>query len=396
MGTEQTYDAIVVGAGPAGSILAQQLAAGGARVLLLEKAHLPRYKTCGGGLTMKGVEQLPFDVSGAVEKVATGGILTYHGRELARADLPKPVAWLVMRDRFDQLLAEQAARAGVELVEGAPVRSVQQDTHGVTVMAGRERYRARLLAGADGVNSVVARATGLLRERQMGTAIEQEVAVPDSALRTQGALATFDFGALPGGYGWIFPKREHLSVGVFQAAPGKAPHLREHLATFIAGQPVLKDLKVLHSQGHHIPLGGIPVPLHQGRILMLGDAANLADPWLGEGIYYAIRSARIAAPHLLAALDGHVPDLSGYTQEVQGELVRDFRHARYIAAVLYRAPGFASALLARVPALQLAVFDQIRGDRTIRGLNYWIVQHLPQVLGRFLFLRKKEMQRSRP
>ncbi len=379
------YDVIVAGAGPAGSVLSHQLASAGARVLLLEKARLPRYKTCGGGLTIKGVEQLPFDVSAAIETVATGGTLSYRGKEMARADLPKPAAWLVMRDRFDQLLAEQAVEAGAELMEGMAVSDAEQDESGVTVTAGRERFRTRLLAAADGVNSVAARAAGLLPDRQVGTAIEQEVAVPDAAMQAQGAYATFDFGAIPAGYGWIFPKRDHFSVGVFQAAPGKALHLREHLAQFIAGQPLLKDFKVLHSQGHRIPLGGQPAPLHNGRILALGDAANLADPWLGEGIYYAIRSARIAAPHVLAALDDGSLDLSGYTHMVAKEILPEFQHARYIAAVLYRFPAVASALLARVPALQQAVFNAVRGDMSIRGLNYWMVRHAPQILGRCLF-----------
>ncbi len=378
------YDVIVAGAGPAGSVVAFQLASAGARVLLLEKARLPRYKTCGGGLTIKGVHQLPFDASSAIEAVATGGVLSYRGRELARAELPKPAAWLVMRDRFDQLLAEQSALAGVELVEGAAVSAVEQDDSGVTVQAGRDKFRARLLAGADGVNSVVARAAGLLTMREVGTAIEQEVAVPDAAIRAQGNFATFDFGALPRGYGWIFPKRDHLSVGVFQATPGKTPHLRDDLARFIAGQPLLKGLKVLHSQGHRIPLGGQRVPLHNGRILVLGDAANLADPWLGEGIFYAIRSARIAAPIMLAALEAPTLDLSDYTQQIQREIVRDFRYARFIAAILYRVPGPTSGLLARVPEMQQAVFDTVRGDLSIRELNYWILEHVPQILARLV------------
>ncbi len=376
------YDVIVIGAGPAGSVLAHQLASAGARVLQLEKARLPRYKTCGGGVTIKGVEQLPFDASAAIETVATGGTLSYGGKELARANLPKPAAWLVMRDRFDQLLAEQAVGAGVELMQGIAVSAVEQDDTGVTVTAGRERFRARLLAAADGVNSLAVRAAGLLPERQVGTAIEQEVVVPDAAMQAQGAYVTFDFGAIPGGYGWVFPKREHLSVGVFQAAPGKAPHLRDHLEQFIAGQPLLNDLKVLHSQGHRIPLGGQRALLHNRRILAVGDAANLADPWLGEGIYYAIRSARIAAPRMLTALDGGDLDLSGYTQQIWRELMPEFRHARYIAAILYRVPGLTSTLLGRVPALQQAVFDAVRGDISIRQLNYWIVRHVPQILAR--------------
>jgi len=297
--TGKTRDVIIVGAGPAGAVLAYLLARFGLDVLVLEKATLPRYKTCGGGVTLKTLQNLPFDAGPVYECQAVGGILSYAGRQLLKADLGWTVAWTVMRGRFDHFLIQQAVMAGATLVEDVAVEGVTLHDDRVVVHSAKGDYAARLLVGADGVNSGVARSLGLLPDRRVGVAVEAEVAVPPSGLEAQGAYATFDFGALPHGYGWIFPKQDHLSVGVFQAQPGKAAGLRQRLDQFIACQPALQGGQMLHFQGHPIPLGATRQPVDRGRALLVGDAANLADPWLGEGIYYAVLSARLAAPVML-------------------------------------------------------------------------------------------------
>jgi len=102
------YDVIIAGAGSAGSALAYLLTQHGIRVHLIEKARMPRYKTCGGGLTFKAIQNLPFDVSPTYELRAAGGIMAYAGREMIRLELERPIAWLIMRDKFDHYLVQQA------------------------------------------------------------------------------------------------------------------------------------------------------------------------------------------------------------------------------------------------------------------------------------------------
>ncbi len=374
------YDAIVVGAGPAGAVLGYELARRGLQVLILEKARLPRHKPCGGGLPLKTVRALPFDASPALDLEMAGGILTYGGQFLLRADVPHPFGWMVMRDRFDHFLALRAVEAGAGLADGVAVRSIAQGDGQVGVDTARGRFAARLLAGADGVNSVVARACGLLPRRQAGMAIEAEVAVPAAELQEQGPWATFDFGALPHGYGWVFPKSDHLSVGLFHARPGKVAGLKGHLERFMAGQPVLRDSRVLRRRGHLIPLGGRRDPLHSGRVLLVGDAANLADAWLGEGVYYAIVSARMAAEAIAAALTDGPSALAGYTARVHAEIVPQLRHARYMAGFVYRMPRFGSHLLRRSRRMQQVVFGAMRGDWTLREMNVALVRQLPRIL----------------
>ncbi|MEN6393831.1 MAG: geranylgeranyl reductase family protein, partial [Anaerolineaceae bacterium] len=381
------YDLIIVGAGPAGSVLGYLLAKNGFRVLILEKTQLPRYKTCGGGVTYKSVKNLPFDATSILDQQACDGIVAYQGTPLLKTTLKKSYAWLVMRDEFDYFLASKAQQAGAELIDSVPVEAIHQQIDGVVVQTSQGNFCGLFVAGADGVNSTVARSLNLLRRRQVGTALEAEVEVPPPALEQQGKFATFDFGAMPYGYGWIFPKRDHLSVGVFQAAPHKATHLRQSLQTFIKCQPVLSQSNPLRIRGHPIPLGGCCSTLHQDRVLLLGDAANLADPWLGEGIYYAIASARIAATVLEEQFAKDSADLSVYTQRVNSEIAQQLVYAKRIAKIVYRFPKFCSLVFSKSSHLQELVFDTIRGDLSYRALYRSLIQSMPGICWQVLSFR---------
>jgi geranylgeranyl reductase family protein len=390
-GLEQrkVHDVIVVGTGPAGAVLAFLLAKRGLDVLILERATLPRYKSCGGGLTWKAIQNLPFDVSAVFENKAVGGVVTYAGQQLLKVEVGWPVAWLVMRDQFDHYLVQQAIQAGARLVEGINVVDVEDRGDKVVVTTTEGELSAQLVAGADGVNSIVARSVGLMPEREVGVAVEAELAVSPASLEAQGAYATFDFGALPGGYGWIFPKRDHLSVGVFKAIPGKAIGLKKALEKFIASEAVLLNPRILHLQGHQIPLGGQTRTLHKGRILLVGDAANLADPWMGEGISYAVVSARLAAEQMYYALERNEIDLSGYTQLINASITPQLLSARLFAKVVYALPEMCSDLISKSPFMQQMVFDVIRGDRTFKEMTTALFLGMPRIVLETLLKREQ-------
>jgi len=312
--------------------------------------------------------------------MAVGGILSYAGRQLIKTDIPPPVGWLVMRDHFDHYLLQQAIQAGAHLYDGLAVTGVDKQGGEVTVRTPQGSFSARTVAGADGINSLVARSAGLLSWRDAGVAIEAELAVPPAALAAKGAYATFDFGGLQGGYGWIFPKRDHLSVRVFQARPGKALGIRKSLDRFIASQAILKENRPMRLQGHHIPLGGQATPLHQGRFLLVGDAANLVDPFLDKGITYAIASARMAADAIGLALEVGPMELDGYSAHVNAEIVRQFKYARHFTGLVYRLPGLCSIMLSRSRLIQEAVFSVLRGDLTFKQLERRLVWQFPRLL----------------
>jgi geranylgeranyl reductase family protein len=387
------WDVIVVGAGPSGAVLAYLLAKRGLQVLLLEKAAFPRYKTCGGGVTWKAMQNMPFDASPVYEHAASGGILSYKGRELLRAAQGWTIAWTAMRADFDYFLVQKAVQAGAQLKDGLAVKSIEQDELTVTVHSDQGDFQSRLLAGGDGVNSIVARSLGLLKDRPTGAGLEAELEVSSQAKQAQGAYASFDFGALPHGYGWIFPKRDHLSVGVFHASTHKVPDLRHALDHFIASQPVLRETKVLHIQGHRIPLGGNRDKLHQGRALLVGDAANLADAWIGEGIYYAILSARLAAEAMYAALRDDRPELSEYTRQVHRQITPLLVQARQFAEVVYLLPEVCSVMLGSSPWMQEVLFSALRGNRTYHHMIRDLVLGAPRIYAEMLVSLVRQVSR---
>lgn len=368
------YDSIIVGAGPAGAYSAYLLAEKGFRILLLDKAALPRYKTCGGGLPYKTISSVPFDLQPVLEVEAKGGRVAYQGRTALEVDFEKSYGWLVMRDRFDYFLVEQAVAAGAELATEARLLSLQLTAHQVVVETTRGSFAAQTLIGADGVNSLTARTLNMLPDRLTGVALEAEVEVPLSALLEQGPNVTFDFGALPKGYGWIFPKRDHLSVGVFQAYPGKAVDIRRRLGQYMEWVPLLKECKIARLHGHHIPLGDTPGNIHHDRVLLVGDAANLADAWIGEGIYYALQSARIASQVITTALSSGGMDLSAYSRRVQRLIGKQLAAAHGFARLVYWKPEIATKLLSRSHRLQQLLFSAIRGDLSLPEFSrrFWM------------------------
>lgn len=378
--SKNEYDVIIVGAGPAGSVLAYHIAARGLSVLIIEKSHLPRYKTCGGGLTSRALDNLPFDVAPTIEVKAQGGIFSYAGQYYRRIQTTKPVAWLMMRDRFDNYLTQKAVNVGAALHDGLTVKGYEDEGGLLTVNTPQGKYKSAMLVGADGVNSIISRVGGLLPNRKFGFGLEAELAVPPAALQEQGCYTTFDFGVIPNGYGWIFPKSDHLSVGVFHTKPGKVVGIRHSLDSFIAIYDTLKENQILNLRGHPIPLGGKRNILHTDRVLLVGDAANLADPWLGEGISYAIISAQLASEVIVEAFNNGSLDLSDYTNKVNTCIVQQFNYAHMIGNLVYWLPRLGVSWINRSEYIQKLVFDTIRGDINYNKLIERLVIGLPKIL----------------
>lgn len=374
------WDAIVVGAGPGGASAAYGLAKAGLRVLLLEKEKMPRYKPCGGGLTTKVRDILDFDFSPAIEQTITQSSIAY-GAERMRTNVG--VAWAVMRDKFDALLAERAACAGAELRDAQPVTQIAFDETGATVTTKSETLRAAFVVGADGVNGITRRAAGIPPHRRMGVALEAEMDAPTAALDAWRGTLHLDFGALAWGYAWIFPKAEHLSVGIGALMRGgHALDLNAELARYVAGESSLENTRTRFTRGHRVPLGGEFERYHAPRAVLVGDAAGVVDPFTAEGIYYAIRSGQIAADELLRAFQRGAFDLSGYTRRINTEINSDFRYAWALTQVFYRMPHLAYRILRKSVSVQNAVVDTENGKMSYRQMLFEGVKKLARSVGR--------------
>ena len=357
----ERFDAIVVGAGPAGSTAAFRLSRAGARVLLLDRERFPRDKPCGGGLTYRAVRQLPVSVDPVVEDTVRCFRLGFrYGRSFERRS-DEPIVLMTQRRRLDAHLAEQAAAAGADFRDGVRATALEAGEQDVTVRFGGSAASAPVAIGADGVNGLTARALGLTGHREHGVALEGNVAHAHAREDHRGR-ALVELGAVPGGYAWVFPKGDHVNVGV-GGWESEGPRLRAHLERACAayGLPAAQLESV---RGYRLPMRRPQAGARSGRVLLAGDAAALVDPLSGDGMYEAFVSARLATASVLELLGGGT--LDGYEPALDRELGRSFAASWKAKHALERFPHLIFGI-AQLPGVWGFVSAFLRGDFTHPG-----------------------------
>jgi geranylgeranyl reductase family protein len=289
------FDVAIVGAGPAGSMTAYRVSRAGARVLLIDKARFPRDKACGGGLTLRAVKELPVDVTPVVEDVVTRvECRLNYGRSFVRGS--QDLCLMTQRRRLDHFLVERAVEAGAEFHEGA-----RADPH---------ELDATVVVGADGANGTTARALGLGGEIVNGVALEGNVSHARVNKKNYAGRMVLEFGVVPGGYGWVFPKGDHVNVGV-GGWGSIGPRAREYLRVLCQRHGIDPD-DVTETRGHRLPMRRPATRLARGNTLLVGDAAGLVDPVSGDGMYEAFVSARLAADAIGDVLAGRAANVEPY------------------------------------------------------------------------------------
>lgn len=357
-----TTDVLIVGAGPAGSHLACQIARQGLDVTLIDKAAFPRDKVCGGGLSRKSLRLLDLDLSPVLHKRVTGAILNWRNQDAVIKDIDPPVGCTVTRLEFDHLLLERARAAGARFLSETGFIDLKEEQNALEVDTTRGRLRCRLLMAADGAASTVrAKAFGKNAVDYMPS-LEALVTPRHEAAGHIGNRAVFDFGVMPGGYGWIFPKRDHFNVGVY--SPHGSTSLRRHLDGFLNCYDSLRQATHVRYQGYVIPLRKRYGKFQQGRVWLLGDAAGLAEALFGEGIYFALKSAELAAEAIRK--DGPEPGSDHYSRLLRRELLPELRASRWMAAMIYRHPEMAFRHLVRHPRVNTEFAAALAGETTYR------------------------------
>lgn len=184
-------------------------------MVVLEKDSLPRHKTCDGGVTYRAIQLLPVDIREVIE-------LECYSAELNMIDASlhfstkrqQPIISMTSREKFDFFLVSAAKDAGADVLADCKVIGIINKSDKVELITSKGILSARFAVAADGARGVVAQKAGWQETRYLIPALECEVFVCESVLRRFSRAARFDFGIVPYGYAWVFPKKEHLSIGV--------------------------------------------------------------------------------------------------------------------------------------------------------------------------------------
>jgi geranylgeranyl reductase family protein len=286
MARDIPYDLIVLGAGPAGSAAAMAGRKHGLSVALIDKAAFPRNKLCGGLVTgrAKRIFERVFDAPLTAPLIETRDRAVFYRNGALLGEMADiPPLHLTMRWGFDDHALQLALAAGAAPYLGQRVAEIDTEGRRVALQSG-PTLSYRVLIGADGVNSAVARHLfgRAFDPDTIGFALETE-APPDDL----SGPVRIDFGAASYGYGWRFPKSGSTTVGV-----GGLHRLNPDMQAAFHAYTTPGDGK---AKGHFLPFGDFRRLPGEGAVLLAGDAAGLVDPITGEGIAYAMESGALAA-----------------------------------------------------------------------------------------------------
>jgi len=363
-----TIECAIVGAGPAGCAAARALAQGGVAAVILEKAALPRYKTCGGGVLRRAAQLLgdiPWQETIEHQACRVELNLLDSGLRCA-AQRPAPLVSMTMRSAFDQALAQAAHAAGAQVFDRCAVRQVQDCGRHVDLTTDHGALRAQWVIGADGAGSLVAKAGRWPGHQRLLPALEWEVRVGPADWARFGQTARFDFDLPPHGYAWVFPKRDHLSIGVLDTQRGG--NLNAICQAYM-DRLGIREIRAVARHGYVIPVHPRSAGLARGRLLLTGDAAGLADPITAEGITHALQSGQLAAAAILQGRGEPARVRQNYQAALQRTILPELRGARRLAFLLYRHPTWRTWLLRRYGQRFTNVMaDVIAGERRYTDL----------------------------
>jgi geranylgeranyl reductase family protein len=405
-------EALVVGAGPAGATAARALALAGVTVRLLDRSKFPRSKPCGGGISLRLLQRFSY-LEQALTRIPTHRVSRMHlegpDGDSTVIHSHVPAALMIRRVEFDALLVDLAREAGAAVIEGVDVVAASQDATGVTLTSRDGRtFAAPVVIAADGVHSVVARRLGLNRGwRDTSIALDMMEESPRRTLRdVDPSTMWVAYGVNGGpGYGYIFPKRDHVNVGIgyvlnhYRRAVDAHPY--EVQRTFVGklrGRGLVEGESVrAHFTPFLIPVGGPLRRPGRGRVILAGDAGGFVNGFTAEGIYYAMVSGELAAKSVVASARAGIASLARrYRRAVDHEIGSELRDSVLIQRYLFADPRRIARVVAgasRAPEITRLILEFAVGGLSYRTLRRRVFAEAPLLGGRLLWERLRALMR---
>jgi len=287
------------------------------------------------------MKMLPRDLIVPIQAKATSFTFSLHGRFERTRTASKSIVNLVNRDDFDASIVSAAVEAGASLCDNTIVMRLTQENDVMHLMTREgEDIWARIVVGADGSAGRSSAYVGVVFD-QVDLGLEVELPIPKDQCNVWSNRILVDWGHIPGGYGWVFPKGDTLSVGVI-AERGRPDLTRSYLSDFLS-RLRLDKVEPIVSSGHLTRCRTEDSPLYKGRVTVAGDAAGLLEPWTREGISFALRSGTMAgqaaAEAAGAVSEGDVASImASYANTVRSTLEPEMRAGRALLRAFIRHP----------------------------------------------------------
>lgn len=361
----QSFDVAIIGSGPAGASAAFELAKSGISAVIIEKETLPRYKTCGGGLVFRGRKNMPFDVSSVVEKEFYE-VDTYFANTPFKftTNRNQPIVSMIMRDSFDNLIVEKAKENGVTLLQNHKVLDISfGDIQ--TIHTSEGDIKAKFIIAGDGALSPVSKIAGWKETRTVIPALEYEVEVPTADFERLSQNVRFDVDVIPYGYGWCFPKKNHLSIGVGVFVKTKQKiDLKKHYAEYLKTLGI-NEIITEEAHGFVIPVSPRTDTFVKNNVFLIGDSAGFADPILAEGISNAILSGVLAAQSIVEANLDSVRASELYHEKLEKSILPEIKTGVILSKFFYEKKMLRNIFVKKYGQLLAnAMTDVFMGDRT--------------------------------
>lgn len=360
----QTFDVAVIGSGPSGASTAFHLAKNGISTVLIEKEKLPRYKTCGGGFVYRGRKNMPFDITEVIER-EFNTVDIYLGDKLHFQTKRKtPTISMIMRDSFDNLIVEEAKKLGVTLLQENKLKELVFSDNKVIVKTNETELECKFVIGADGALSPTAKMAGWKEDtRKLIPALEYEVQVTDEDFERLKNEVRFDIDAIPYGYAWSFPKKNHLSLGVASARRTKI-NLKKFYNEYVEMLGI-KEIVNQTQHGFQIPVAPRTDGFVKNRVFLIGDSAGFADPITAEGISNAIYSGVLVTESIVESKLDYFKAKELYEQKLDKKLLPEIKTGLWLSKWFYEQKTIRNILLKKHgQRFSEAMADVFHGDRS--------------------------------